>query len=145
MTIDYTKYTLEELIDVEANIDSNLYPERHKEVLALINAFESKGIVIEEPKYNFFERVSETLQPFEPWLSISSFISFLAVFVALQTHAEFITPGHVIIMMWLWGAGMISRIFSKKHFSSRTPKGTGAIFMSLWFLFLFIATVNLLL
>ncbi|PKI16297.1 hypothetical protein [Colwellia sp. 12G3] len=145
MTIDYTKYTLDELIDVEAHIDKNFYPERYKEVQLLIKALESQSTPIEDEN-NILESASLVLQPLEPWLSILAFLSFIFIVAALQAGLEFITVKHVIIVMWLWGISVISRVFSKKHFNRNISKSLLAtIIISFWFLILFIATINLLL
>ncbi|TPH16088.1 hypothetical protein [Litorilituus lipolyticus] len=53
MQPDFSKYTLEELLDIEQNIDKDLYPERYEIVCKLIqvkasNSVEVDAIALEE-------------------------------------------------------------------------------------------------
>jgi len=44
MQPDFSKYTLEELLDIEQNIDKNLYPERYERVCTLIKVREADPV-----------------------------------------------------------------------------------------------------
>ena len=47
MQVDFSKYTLEELLDIERNIDKDAYPERYEIVCSLIKLKEADPVEVD--------------------------------------------------------------------------------------------------